>query len=166
MALGKSRRAIGRSGCAANLPRAVAITTSQRQRKPIPVVRAFTVPYVLYMYSCACTCPHVRTYQVPVICSVAEEVQACPQFIGRHPPDTPSAATAAAAAAATSTAVAAGQGYLFFFHQPSSRFFTNFWCRAGHNEGNEKPAKLVPDERLAETRSRARARELSSGIRV
>ncbi|KYM95754.1 hypothetical protein ALC62_13572 [Cyphomyrmex costatus] len=46
---------------------------------------------------CACTSPHVRTYQVPVICSVAEEVQACPQFIGRHPPDTPSAATAAAA---------------------------------------------------------------------
>jgi len=54
---------------------------------------------------------------------VVEEVQACPQFIGRHPPDTPSAATAAAAAAATSTAVAAGQGYLFFFQ---STFVTVF----------------------------------------
>ncbi|KYN36272.1 hypothetical protein ALC56_09232 [Trachymyrmex septentrionalis] len=124
------------------------------------------------MCSCACTCPHVRTYQVPVICSVAEEVQACPQFIGRHPPDTPSAATAAiaataAAAAAAAAAISTGSGggagvSFFFFHQPSSRFFTNFcWCRAGHNEGNEKPAKLVPDERLAETRARVRERESS-----
>ncbi|KYQ56913.1 hypothetical protein ALC60_04117 [Trachymyrmex zeteki] len=51
------------------------------------------------------------------------------------------------------------RGIFFFFHQPSSRFFTNFWCRASHNEGNEKPAKLVPDERLAETRARVRERE-------
>lgn len=118
------------------------------------------------VYACV-TRPHVRIYQVPAICNVAEEVQACPQFIGRHPPDTPSAATATAAAAAVAATAERRQGYLFFLHQPSSRFFTNFWCRAGHNEGNEKPAKLVPDERLAETRARVRAaREPSSGIRV
>lgn len=110
------------------------------------------------------TRPHVRIYQVPAICNVAEEVQACPQFIGRHLPDTPSAATATAIAAAATAAAAVGVP--FFLHEPSSRFFTNFWCRAGHNEGNEKPAKLVPDESLAETRVRVRAREPSSGIRV
>lgn len=47
-----------------------------------------------------CTRPHVRIYQVPAICNVVEEVQACPQFTGRHPPDTPSAAIATAAATA------------------------------------------------------------------
>jgi len=53
-------------------------------------------------------------------------------------------------ATTTTTVAVAAVPFVFFpLYQPSSRFFTNFWCRAGHNGSNEKPAKLVPGERLA-----------------
>lgn len=83
-------------------------------------------------------------------CVAEEGVEACPQFI---PVDIHR----------TRRRQHTGRGegflfpFLFFLYQPSSRFFTNFWCRAGHNGSNEKPAKLVPVERLAETGVRVRA---------
>jgi len=57
-----------------------------------------------------------------------------------------------------------GGGRVVFFplYQPSSRFFTNFWCRAGHNGSIEKPAKLVPDESRRNALSLSRPRSAFS----